>query len=39
MAEKRRRRPSSDDVERAVKLLLRVAYEVVKLISALRGSR
>jgi hypothetical protein len=39
MAEKRRRRPSWDDVERAVKLLLWVAYEVAKLISALRGGR
>jgi hypothetical protein len=39
MAEKRRRRPSWDDVERAVKLLLMIAYEVVKLIIALRGGR
>jgi hypothetical protein len=33
------RRPSRDDVERFVKLLLRVAEEVIRLIELLRRAR
>jgi hypothetical protein len=39
MAGRRRRCPSWDDVERAVKLLLWLAIEVAKLIIMLRGGR
>ena len=35
----RRHRPSRDDVERFVKLLLRVAEEVIRLIEVLRRAR
>jgi hypothetical protein len=39
MTAKRRRRPSWHDVERGVKLALRIAAEVVRLIIELRGGR
>jgi hypothetical protein len=39
MTRKRRRRPSWHDVERLVRLLLRIAAEVVRLIIELRGGR
>jgi hypothetical protein len=39
MAGERRRRPSWHDVERGVKLALRIAAEVVRLIIELRGRR
>jgi hypothetical protein len=39
MEGKRRRRPSWDAVERAVRLLLRIAAEVVRLIIELHGDR
>jgi hypothetical protein len=39
MATKGRRRPSWHDVERGVKLGLRIAAEVVRLIIEIRGGR
>jgi hypothetical protein len=39
MAGERRRRPSWDHVERGVKLALRVASEIVRLIIEIRGGR
>jgi hypothetical protein len=39
MAGERRRRPSWHDAERGVKLVLRIAAEVIRLIIELRGGR
>jgi hypothetical protein len=39
MAGERRRRPSWHDVERGVRLALRIAAEVVRLIVEIRGGR